>query len=399
MLSGDLLSAIGTGLSLPFFIVYLHRVRGIDLAVAGLVVATIAFAALAGNPTSGVLIDRIGARRTVLIGVIVAAAGTAAIAFVTKPWEAFAAAATSGFGVAVMFPSFDSLLAVAVRPEQRSSAFAVRHATLNLGFGLGSLIAATIVDFHSTASFQVLYLVDGASFLAFAPLLLALRGVGDRPEPEEDEETGGYLKVLRDRVFLRVAGLTALLVTVGFAQLNSAFPAFATRPGGISAGELGLAAAANSLVVALLALPVLRLAQGSRRTAALMIVFALWAATWAVTLVAGHLGGGLFAVAVFASAAAIFALGETLMSPSLGPLVNDLATDRLRGRYNAVNTLALTTGFILGPTIAGAALAADQATPFFLALIAACGLGVLAAYRLRGRLPTEVDVIGGPTAE
>ena len=130
-----------------------------------------------------------------------------------------------------------------------------------------------------------------------------------------------------------------------------------------------------------------------------MVVFALWAATWAVTLVAGHLGGGLVAVAVFASAAAIFALGETLMSPSLGPLVNDLATDRLRGRYNAVNTLALTTGFILGPIIAGAALAADQATPFFLALIAACGLGVLAAYRLRGRLPTEVDIIGGPTAE
>lgn len=270
---------------------------------------------------------------------------------------------------------------------------------MNLGFGLGSLIAAAIVDFGSTRSFQVLYLIDGASFLAFLPLLLALRGLGDRPEPEVGGEPSGYLQVLRDRVFLRVVGLTALLVAVGFGQLSSAFPAFAARPGGISAGALGLTAAVNCLVVALVALPVLRLAQGSRRTAALMLVFVLWATTWAVTLVAGQLGGGALAVTVFASAAAIFALGETLMSPSLGPLVNDLATDRLRGRYNAVNTLALTTGFILGPTIAGLALGAGQATPLFLALIAACGFGALAAYRLRARLPAEIDVIGGPAGE
>src|SRR5438874_12860051 len=39
VLSGELLSAIGTGLSLPFFIVYLHRVRGIDLGLAGIIVA------------------------------------------------------------------------------------------------------------------------------------------------------------------------------------------------------------------------------------------------------------------------------------------------------------------------------------------------------------------------
>src|ERR1700736_3668037 len=347
VLVGDTLSAVGTGLSLPFFIVYLHRMRGIDLGVAGAIAATVALAALAGNPTSGVLIDRIGARKTVLVGIMVAAVGTAAIAFVTKPWEAFVAAAASGFGLAVFFPSFDSLLAVAVRPEQRSSAFAVRHATMNIGLGLGSLVAAAIVDFHSIASFQVLYLLDGASFLAFAPLLLALKGVGDRPKQELEEDSAGYLRVLQDRVFLRVIGLTALLVTVGFAQLNSALPAFATRPGGISAGGLGLTLGVNSLVVALVALPVLRLTQGLRRTAALMLVFALWAVTWAVTLAAGQLGGGSAAVVVFCAGAAIFALGETLLSPALPPLVNDLAPDRLRGRYNAVNTLALTTGFIL----------------------------------------------------
>jgi MFS family permease len=399
VLGGDLLSAIGSGLTLPFLVVYLHRVRGIELEVAGMVVATVALAALVGNPTAGVLVDRMGARRTLLVGLVIAAAGTGAIAFVERPWEAFAAAWTSGFGLAVIWPSLDSLLAVAVRPEQRSSVFAVRHATMNTGFGIGGLVAAVVVDFDSTASFQALYLIDGASFLAFAPLLLTLKGVGDRAEPEPDREPARYRNVLGDRVFLRIVGLTVLLCAVGYAQLNTAFPAFATGPGEISAGALGLAFAVNTLAVSVLQLPVLRLAQGRRRTAALMLVFALFAATWAVTLAAGELGGGVAAVALFAAAVTIFALGETLMSPSVAPMVNDLAPDRLRGRYNALYTLAWTTGFIVGPLIAGAALGAGQAALLFLGLIAACCLGAVGAYRLRPRLPAGVDQIGAWSVE
>src|SRR5437588_1673986 len=160
VLGGDALSAIGSGLTLPFFVVYLHRVRGIELDVAGLALATIAFASLAGNPTGGFLADRLGPRRAVVAGLVVAAAGTASIAFVSHPWQAFAAAALTGFGLAVVWPALDSLLAVTVRPGQRSSVFAVRHATLNAGFGIGALVAATIVEFDSTRTFQLLYLLD-----------------------------------------------------------------------------------------------------------------------------------------------------------------------------------------------------------------------------------------------
>jgi MFS family permease len=381
-------------MTLPFFVVYLHRVRGIDLAIAGLAVATIALASLPGNAVGGFLTDRVGARRAVLAGVVLSAVGAASIAFVSAPWEAFAAAAASGFGLAVFFPAFDSLLAVTVRSEQRSNVFAVRHATMNAGFGIGGLLAAAIVEFDSVRTFQVLYLVDAASFLAVVPLLLALRGIGARPERDTEHGRAGYRNVLRDRVFLRVVVLTLLLFAFGYAQLNAAFPAFATGPGGIGAKALAVAFAVNTLAVVLLQLPVLRLVQGHRRSAALSLVFALWAVTWAVTLTAGSLGGGAAAVTLFAVALAIFALGETLMSPSVQPLVNDLASDALRGRYNAVYTLALTTGYIVGPVVAGAALGTGHANAFFLALVAACLVAALGASRLGSSLPAAVDLIG-----
>jgi MFS family permease len=394
ILGGDTLSAIGTGMTLPFFVVYLHRVRGIELEVAGLAVATIALTSLPGNAVGGLLVDRFGARRAVLAGLVLSAGGAASIAFVSEPWQAFAAAAASGFGVAVFFPAFDSLLAVTVRSEQRSSVFALRHATMNAGLGIGGLVAAAIVELDSVRTFQALYLVDAASFVAVVPLLLALRGVGARPDAESAPERGGYRRVLRDRAFLRVLVLTLLLFGLGYAQLNAAFPAFATGPGEIGAKALAVAFAVNTLAVVLLQLPVLRLLQGHRRSTAVSVVFALWSVTWAVTLIAGGLGGEAAAVVLFAAAVAIFALGETLMSPSVQPLVNDLAPDALRGRYNAVYTLALTTGYILGPVIAGAALGAGHANAFFLALVVACLLAALGASRLRGSLPASVDFIG-----
>jgi MFS family permease len=333
------------------------------------------------------------------MGLLVAAAGASAIAFVTAPWHAFLATATIGFGLAVIWPAQDSLLAVTAGAEHRSSVFAVRHATLNTGFGIGGLIAASVVDFDSARSFQVLYLLDSASFLLFVPLLLALRGVGARAAAEPDEAADvSYRTVLRDPSFRRVVALTVLICLVGYGSFNAAFPAFATGSGGISAAALGIAFAVNTLGVSLLQLPVLRLAHGHRRTTAVVLVFSLWAATWVVTLVAGELDGTA-AVALFAGAAAIFAFGETFLSPAVPPLVNDLAPDRLRGRYNAVYTLAWTTGFILAPLIAGVALGAGQATALFLGLIAACGVGTLAAVRLRANIPAELDVVGRTPSE
>src|SRR3954452_14669022 len=89
LLGGDALSALGTGLTLPFLLVYLNQVRGIDVELAGLTLSTVALAGLAGNPVGGSLSDRVGARNTLIFGLLVAAAGAASMALVREPWQAF----------------------------------------------------------------------------------------------------------------------------------------------------------------------------------------------------------------------------------------------------------------------------------------------------------------------
>lgn len=403
VLAADSLSAVGTGLTLPFLLVYLHRVRGIGLGVAGLAVATIAVASFGGNPTGGWLSDRIGSRRTLLLGIVFSALGTAALALVHEAWQAFVATALLGFGNAVSWPAQDSLLASAVPPRRRSDVFSVRHATLNAGFGVGALVAAAVVDFSRPSTFVVVYSVDAATFLAFVPILLTLRGVGDPPGGAARTELGGrpagYRAVLADRVFLRVCALSALLITIGYGMLLSAFPGYAARPGGIDAGGLAFADAANTLTIVVAQLFVLRLVRGARRTRAIAALCSFWAVSWGITLGGGQLGGSAAAVGTFAAAMVVFALGETLLGSTLQPIVNDLAPDELRGRYNGVSTLAWTTGFMAGPMVAGFALEAGRPAELFLGLVVACGVAAALALRLESVIPAEVNRIGEDQGE
>src|SRR5215218_2993725 len=163
LLAGDALCALGSGMTLPFLLVYLHDVRGLGLGAAALAVSAVALAGFAGNPIGGSLADRVGGRATMLAGLVVCAAGSASLAFTTHAWQAFAASATLGFGAAIAWPARSALLATLVPFERRSTAYALQHAATNVGLGAGALFAALIVEGSSAGTFQALYLIDAAS--------------------------------------------------------------------------------------------------------------------------------------------------------------------------------------------------------------------------------------------
>ena len=75
---GDALNYFGTGLLLPFEIIYLHAVRGFSTATAGLVLATVMGTAAVVTLPSGALLDRFSAKRILIAGNVVNALATGA---------------------------------------------------------------------------------------------------------------------------------------------------------------------------------------------------------------------------------------------------------------------------------------------------------------------------------
>jgi MFS family permease len=394
VLGGDFISAVGSGLTLPFLLVYLHQVRGLAYAQAGLVLSTVALASLAGNPIGGALADRCGPRPALRLGLAAAAAGSVAVAGVHSAVEAFAAAALLGLGASIAWPAQDALLATLVDPADRSAVFSVRHATLNAGLGLGALVAAVIVKVSHPTTFEAVYLIDAASFMAYIAVLSAVHPARPPSPIGPDPTTVGYRDVLKDKVFLRVWAMTALAVLISYGQYHSGFPGYAVRPGHITARALSLAFAANTFTVVGAQLFVLRRLSGHRRTTGVALAAGAWALTWALVLTGGHLGRGTGAAIAFAVAMVVFALGECLLSPTLAPLINDLAPAEGRGRYNGLGALAYTAGFLIGPATAGVALGAGWSSWLFLGLIIACGLTAHAARHLARHLPPETNTIG-----
>jgi MFS family permease len=398
VLGGDFVSAIGSGLTLPCLFIYAHQVRNLGYGTAGLVVSTIALASLIGNPVGGAAADRWTPRRALMAGLAIAAAGSVALALAQTAATLFGAAGLLGLGAAVIWPAQDALLASLAGPADRSAVFTVRHACLNAGLGLGALGAAAVVSVSHPGTFVAVYLADAASFLAFLPVLARLHtGPQRRSEPRPvSQKRTSFREVVRDKAFLRVWVLTAVLVTVSFGQSQSSFAGYATRPGGINPHALSLAFAANTLTVVGAQLFVLRLLANRRRTTAVALAAAAWAASWAVVIVGGHLGRGAVAEMTFAAAMIIFALGECLLSPTLPAIINDLAPPEAAGRYNGLGALAFTTGFLVGPTGGGAALGAGLGTGLFAGMVLACALAGVAALRLGRHLPPGANQIPAP---
>jgi MFS family permease len=394
LFAADLVSFVGNGLVIPFLIVYLHRIRHLSLPTAGLALSMVAITGFIGTAIAGGLVDRIGPRKTLVLTQLDAALGAVAIAFVHSPWQAFVAAAIYGFGASSYWPAIQSLLATAVPKEQRDAAFSLHFMALNAGIGLGALIGGLVVSLASPASFVRVYLIDAGTFLVFVALLTQMKSFDASTRKLQDSPpSGGYAEVIRDRVFLKVCLVMTVLVAAGTAQLTSGFPAFATGRGQASPHVLGLAFGANTFTIVVIQLWALKAMRGHRRTRVVMGTCAAWAVCWGLTLFGGLQGGGVLSNASFVAAMAVFGTGEVLMAPSIPALVNHLAPEHLRGRYNALYSLAFSAGFFVGPAIAGFLLGAGAGVGLLVLLILLCGAVALLFRWLETEIPADANLI------
>jgi predicted MFS family arabinose efflux permease len=393
--AGGLANFFGNGVVLPFLLIYLHNVRGISLSLAGLIVATNAVAGLASGALGGALVDRIGPRATLAGALVIMAGAFSAFPLITEAWHAFALNALAGLGSGAFWPSQSSLLTRLTPAKRRHQAFAQQRVTMNLGFGLGGLVGGLIASAEAADTFTVLFLLDGASFLVFAAILLRLPA-GHSPGRVRGERAGRYADVLRNRPFVSFLALNVLFIAVGIVPLSEFFPVYVKNEAGVSETGIGLIFLVNTLAIVLTQVPIARALEGRRRMKALALMGLIWAAVWLGVLVVGTTLTGLVATVVLAGAMIAFALGECLHGAVQGPMVVDLSDPRLLGRYMALSSISWQLAFIVGPAVGGVVL--DREPLALWALAAAVSLaGAVWALRLEARLPAAARVtpIGG----
>ena len=348
---------IGTGLVLPFWVVYLHEIRGFGLDSVGLLMGLLSAAGFLVVGPGGALIDRVGPRRTMLASLVMSCVGELVMAFATTLPAAVVGLSLVGASFGLSWPSSQSLVASIVPSPIRQRYFGMNFALLNLGIGIGGVAGGLVADVHRPLTFQLMYVVESASYVPVMVLLLGpLRHAGGpvrRPAQVGPAAPVGYLSLLRRPAVLSLTMLSFATAFVGYAQLNAGMPAYARAVSEVSTRGLGWAFAANTLVIVALQLVVLRRIEGRRRTRVVVVMSLLWAAAWLLLAGSSLVPGTVGATLLVAGCASVFALGETLMQPSLPAMVNDMAPDHLRGRYNAVTSVGFQAASVTGPPVAG----------------------------------------------
>ncbi|MEU1274678.1 MFS transporter [Streptomyces sp. NPDC005799] len=353
---GNALSAFGLGFTVPYLYVYVAQVRGLGAMTAGLVLAVFAVAALIVLPFAGRAIVRRGPLPVLLAALVTAALGALSLGLAGSATAVLLSAAALGAGQAVMQPALATMIVDCSTTDTRSRAFAMQFFLQNLGLGVGGLIGGHLVDSTRVDSFTLLFSIEAAVFLALVAVMATVRvprapRMADAPARSGQ---GGLKQLLGNRAMVQLSVLGFVLFFACYGQFESGLSAYGVEAAGISTSALGSALAANTLMIVVAQFAVLRFVERRRRSRVIAGVGLIWAVAWLAAAYAG-LGHGSqeMATAAFVSTYALFGLGEAMLSPTVAPLVADLAPSGMAGQYNSAFALVKQLALAVGPAVGG----------------------------------------------
>lgn len=397
----QLVDALGTGLFLPFAVVYFHAAKAIPLATVGLMLSAAALLSLPAGPLAGPLIDRFGPRRVVVTSNLVRVLTFTGYVFTDVPWQLVVLVTVTLCDESQFRPAAAALVAQVADGGQRARWYAMERALRNTGFGAGGLLGSAVVGWGGNSGYTAVVVLNAVSFLTAAALVAAWRpaavpgrslpGGAAAPAPEAAGAApgrAGYREVLADRAFRGVLFTVGVFALCDLA-LTVLLSAYVIEARGLPAWQPGTLFALNTVLVVVGQTAVARATERHRRPRVLQVATLLWMVSFGLFAVVPG-GHSAVAFAGLALGMVVFTAAELLQAPASSALTVALAGERLRGRYLGLEELMWGLARVVAPALFTWLLARGAGLPWL--VLALCCLAAVVVLRTLERvLPAHVQ--------
>ncbi|TDU84539.1 putative MFS family arabinose efflux permease [Kribbella voronezhensis] len=362
--------------TLSFLAVVLTVELGATVAQAGLVMAGFGVATIPSRMFGGHLADRLGRKRTIILGLTGCAVGQTWIALASTLWSAVMAAILLGLMFEIYEPPSQAVIADVTSPEDRPTAYGLLGAAMAAAAVAAGVLAAAV----SHWDLRWLFAIDAASCSACA-LLLAIALPADRFSFQGKARVG-RAEGWKDGRLLLLFAVGTVSATV-FMALMLGLP--------LTLIERGLPSYSIGLILAISAL-VLVAAQPLQRTQRIRNLDNFQAMTLGYLLLTAGLVINAVAtnLPVFIAAAVLWSIGDLFLLSRAFTIVAGIAPEHARGRYLAIYGLSWGIATAIAPL--GATQLLTHAGPALLWLTCALAATALAALQpaLRRRITPNI---------
>ncbi|HEX3785058.1 MAG TPA: MFS transporter [Pseudonocardiaceae bacterium] len=380
---------IGSGMFLPFGVIYFLHVTTLSLTLIGTGLTAASLLAMPVALLLAPLLDRFGSRRVVIAGNLISALAFVGYLFVGTEWQLIVAALLASAGSTTFWLALRGLIGEVVEAPKRPAWFALQSSIRNAGLGLGGVLGAIAVSSGSRAAYLLLAGVNAVSYLLAGGLVLSWRGPAEEKSTARQRPAAGatvkegYWTLLRDRALMLVTGLNLAFVLC-YSALNVLLAVYLTEVLGLPAWLAGAVYTVNTVLVVLAQTVISQWAGRFRRTTVLRGAAGCWALAFALFAALLAMPRPVPLAIVLVAAVLVFTFAEILQGPTINSLVVDLAPADAPGRHLAAFQLSWSLGQAAAPALLTWLLSRGAALPW-LALVAVCVLAAAAVSGLRGR--------------
>jgi MFS family permease len=287
LLLSTILNSIPVGYINVVPLVYLAEI-GYDPATIGLIYSVSAIAVTIGLIPSGLLADRYGRKKLLIIGTLLPVVSYAIFGLTLDPLPLMIASIiggigfAGGLGAAMVNPSLIPMLADSTSDNKRSTLFGVLQSAWAIALTIGSalsflpsLFSSILAQTERAAHFESYFIMSGVAAVAVIPLLFVKEGRSSRdPKSSSMSSAAVSQSTLEKRSYFSgvrswstIAKFSTVFAFTGFGLgvLVQLLPTWFTLRFGASESAIGLWIAVSNLVT-IIAIPIIPMLVSRRGT-------------------------------------------------------------------------------------------------------------------------------------